>query len=459
MNLEAVRRRRQRESLVRIRELRDLVADWRTALQQTGVLTDTLSTEAESILARMESLREREQWEPLFKELSARQAFFKDSVVNAEQICIAKRASLRERRRRLDLGMAMLGRELQAVGGVCPPELQAGFVNEKPDEAELSKLEALLRDTFKHLPGQVESEAMMTAQQQELATALRDPRANPLKFEDWLLARSGENAEHRNKNDRLARALAELELLAHAESAAPLLEKARRIASEPSVDRRELLTDSLLIEADELCRAVCERKDAKEKLLQSIAALEPFRSPEADAWRLRLHSAMENPSLKAVMELVAAAGKWCEAEAAREEAALRREVVLKVLAALGYEVREGMTTAWAENGRVIVRKPSDPNYGVELASASAGAAVQARVVAFGGAERPTQSEQRDREVEVSWCADFQELRKLIEAEGIVPTLLQAKAPGEIPVKVVPAMEQARPDPRSIPAAPRAREST
>ncbi len=457
INLEAVRRRRQRESLVRIRELRDLVVDWRTAMQQAGLLTDALITEAELILARMENLRASEHWEPLFKELSARHAFFKDSTADAQQTCIAHQASLRDRRRRLALGRAMLAREVRAAGRASPPEFQAGSVAEKADETEVSRLEALLQDAFKKLPGQVESEERASAQQRKLADALKDPGAELLKFEDWLLARAGENADHKSKNDRLARALAELQLLAPAESAAPLFEKARQIVVEPSVERRVLLTDSLLIEADELCRSVRERKDGKQKLLQSIAALEPFRSAEADAWRQRLQSSIENPSPKAVVELVAAAQKWCEAEAAREEATLRREAVLKALAALGYEVREGMATAWAEQGRVIVRKPSEPNYGVELASAPAGAAVQARVVAFAGAERSSQSAQRDREVEVSWCSDFQEMRKLIEAEGIAPTLVQAKAPGEIPVKVVPVIGPDRRDIRAVRTAPRARE--
>src|SRR5215469_694305 len=120
VNLEAVRKRRQRDSQVRIREVRDLVADWRAAMQEAGLLTEALTVEADTILARMENLRASEQWEPLFTELSARQAFFKEGTANAQQTWIARKASVRERRRRLELGMAMLRRELEAAGSASP---------------------------------------------------------------------------------------------------------------------------------------------------------------------------------------------------------------------------------------------------------------------------------------------------------------------------------------------------
>src|SRR5690606_16527562 len=51
----------------------------------------------------------------------------------------------------------------------------------------------------------------------------------------------------------------------------------------------------------------------------------------------------------------------------------RREAMLAGLASLGYEVREGMATAWAETGKVVLQKTAAPGYGVELGgSADAG---------------------------------------------------------------------------------------
>lgn len=440
VNLEAVRRRRQRESLVGTRKLRDAIVDWRNTMKDAGQLTDSAIAEAEVILARMEAMRNSEQWDALFKELAARQAFFRDHSASAQQISIDKVASLHERRRRVQLTIAMLRRELQLAGQALPPELE-DFSAGASDETNILQMEDLAQRCLAKLPAQQKPD--ITAHQRELAAALNEHNGAPVKFDDWLKTQSGETAMHQAKNDRLSRALAELQLRAPAESVVPLLQKARAIADEASAERRLLLTDSLLIEADEHCRHLRERKRAKEQLSEVLADLEPFQTVEAAAWRQRLEVAAANPSLRAVGELVAAAKKWCAEESALEEAVLRREAVLKALASLGYEVREGMATAWAENGRVIVRRPSDPNYGIELASASTGASVQARVVAFGDTERSAQSAQRDLEIEMSWCGDFHQVRSLIETDGFQPTLLHAKAAGEVPMKVVPHTEQDR----------------
>ena len=47
-------------------------------------------------------------------------------------------------------------------------------------------------------------------------------------------------------------------------------------------------------------------------------------------------------------------------------ATARRRAVLGGLAKLGYEVRETMATAWANDGRLVLRKPNANDYGIEL---------------------------------------------------------------------------------------------
>jgi hypothetical protein len=183
-----------------------------------------------------------------------------------------------------------------------------------PVEDFVDLLERLLQSLFNKLPTQAGSGNSMTVQLQQLAGALKDQSVELLTFDDWLLTHSGESAALQAKNHRLARALAELELQGHTQNTEPLFEKARAIMSEPLAERRELLTDSLLIEAHYLCRSARERRDATQMLLKAIAGLEAFQSSEANAWRRRLRSAIENPSSKAVRELVAAAREWCAAE-------------------------------------------------------------------------------------------------------------------------------------------------
>src|SRR5215212_1419101 len=90
VNLEAIRRRRQRESQVGIRQLRDAVSEWQAALEQAGLLNQESAAETEAMFVRLENLRERQQWEPLFAELAARRAFFRQGTVNAQQAGIQR---------------------------------------------------------------------------------------------------------------------------------------------------------------------------------------------------------------------------------------------------------------------------------------------------------------------------------------------------------------------------------
>src|SRR5262245_60977222 len=136
VNLEAVRRRRQRESLVGIRKLRDAIETWEKAMKEAGLLTDAARSEAETILARMENLRNSEQWDALFVELPAREAFFRNGSASAQQVSIDRLASLRERGRRVRLSIEMLKRELQCIGEPLPPELQSE-PEETSDDAKL----------------------------------------------------------------------------------------------------------------------------------------------------------------------------------------------------------------------------------------------------------------------------------------------------------------------------------
>ncbi len=440
INLEAIRRQQQRNSLARLRDLEDLVAEWREAMQQAGLMTDELAAETGAMFGKLENLRQGEQWQAMLAELPARLEFFRSGIATAREAGIKRKAFGLERRRRLQFAASTLQREWTAPGNPAPAELEevlrAGMIE---DEAELSRLESIVQAAFCKLPA-VEAPKPGSERQRELANALRSESSTPDTFQEWLATSSGEDAAQKVRGERLDRALAELELHAPPELAAPLFEKARLIAKEPSAERRVMLTDSLLLEADELCKGVREREQTKRQVREAIAGLVAFQSAEADAWRQRLTAALDNPSTIAVQELLAAAETWRAAEVVREEAALRREAVLRALGSLGYEVREGMATAWAENGRIVVRKPSDPNYGIELASPPAGAAVQARVVAFDVPGRSSQSAQRDLEVEQTWCSEFERARQSMTADGFSPWLLHATPVGEVPLKVVPQIE-------------------
>jgi hypothetical protein len=122
-----------------------------------------------------------------------------------------------------------------------------------------------------------------------------------------------------------------------------------------------------------------------------------------------------------------------QAETKREDARAQRDAVLRALAEQGYEVRDGMATAWVEEGRVIIQKPNETIYGLELSAPPTGTAFQVRVVATGNDGRTTQ---RDKEVEQTWCTAFDKVQSSLRKEGFETRLNHASDPGVVPIKTV-----------------------
>lgn len=94
-----------------------------------------------------------------------------------------------------------------------------------------------------------------------------------------------------------------------------------------------------------------------------------------------------------------------------------------------------MATAWARDGRLVVRKPGMTDYGVELAAPADTARLQVRLV---GAQTPMQSRSaaRDRDHEASWCAEFGALQALLAERGDDLRIERAIEMGVQPVKTV-----------------------
>ena len=115
--------------------------------------------------------------------------------------------------------------------------------------------------------------------------------------------------------------------------------------------------------------------------------------------------------------------------------ASRREAILKGLSELGYEVRANMATAWAEDGRIIVRKPNEKGYGVELGAVEDAERVQVQLVSF-EPSNDTFKASRDLDRETIWCSEFFRLKSLLEKSGTSLHIEKALPVGSKPLKQV-----------------------
>ena len=105
---------------------------------------------------------------------------------------------------------------------------------------------------------------------------------------------------------------------------------------------------------------------------------------------------------------------------------------LEALRSFGYRVSGGMNTAVVENGKLIVKKPSEDVYGVEVQSVAATGKFQIRLVsALSENER---SAKDDAEEERRWCRDLENISKTLAESGVELGNEKALEPGAQAVK-------------------------
>ena len=102
---------------------------------------------------------------------------------------------------------------------------------------------------------------------------------------------------------------------------------------------------------------------------------------------------------------------------------------------------------WVRDGRIMLRKPGTPDYGVELGAPADAARLQIRLV---GSDRPStpRNTQRDRDQETIWCSEFGKLQDLIAKSSGELIIERAQPVGAVAVKTV-AMESTAGEDRDI----------
>lgn len=119
-------------------------------------------------------------------------------------------------------------------------------------------------------------------------------------------------------------------------------------------------------------------------------------------------------------------------------ASAARQVVLSGLQKIGYEVREGMSTTWAEKKRISIRHPDSPGVALELTGSGESGRMQTRMVAVEGAARDSRS---DKQVEEEWCGNLKSIQNAVAAAGGTVQIEKALAAGIQPLKVIPNVWQ------------------
>lgn len=430
VNIEAVRRQQRREGTGRLRELRAALGECLQLQAENPTGTFEFRQRAEGLLAGLDRLSREERWGDLSAETTAHRDFYLGEAGRLRREAARRTADVLRREHRRRLGAEQLTRELRSLPTSPGRERALRRLDAVPaDEEDWGAAVAVATAWLAEARGSAAA-AVATGRLRALAAALEEP-VTATGTAPVLPGAPPDPDEARL--ERCWALLGELGTDAPAGALVDWQAKARAAAG-GAPEERALRLDSLALELAAYLREQRNKRAAVVLVTALLDELAPFGSPGAEIWRTRLKEAANHSD--ALQVCAAEARAWMAEEHRGEDARAQRSAVLRALGALGYEVREGLESAWIEQGRVVVHRPQEPGYGVELSAPAASAGVfQARVVATGATAR---SPQRDRETEETWCSEFARARALLGAEGYRTDLRQAHAPGTIPIKVVAA---------------------
>lgn len=428
--------------VVRIKTREEYAADAMAQLRAVDVARKRLEHIArrhdawsEELSRRLDERREElqrsfngRQWQALELAAAAERLVLEEEVARVEAEAIATIEKWVLRRQRLRATAQGLIRQMQQRGVVVPHELRA-MEREvvSASDAELVKFEAILNRQLRMLiePGR----RAPSVEAMGLAERLRsdEPAA---RLAD--VAASEQPTENSTHDARVARLLAELSTLAP-EAAPTFVARLVAAGGDPDPSHRALLMDSLVFDAAEEVRRQREWRVVASRAEEMLVALEAERDEQCALACKKIDRALEARVVADLEASLTASAQLLEANARGRAAFARRAAVLTALASLGYEVREGMETALASSGRVVVRKVNVPDYGVEVAAVAESARFQVQVVGSATAHRTAA---RDRDAETAWCGEVDELRESLRASGTELEIERALGVGATPVKTV-----------------------
>lgn len=400
------------------------VEGWTSAGRRNGTIEQK---DLAKVTARRDELRrllDADRFIELQKQVAAEIAFLHaDSDRRIERAAEMAARSQRDLRRSKAAAGVLL-QKLQDLKVAIPPDIR----NELSGSTSSSqRLEAAMAKALLLLPSQ-DALVEATDRQRELAGRLGAGERRET-LHDWLSRQPQEEDPALARVDGL---LGELRGLGIDPS--PLGARIALLEAE-APSRRSLLADSLLLD---LATAVKDgRIQARlgSELRERRAELSVMKSPEAASLLAEIDNSLAAPTGIDSEDLVKRANFLIEEEFKAMAAEERRRAVLEGLASLGYEVSEGMATAWVQNGQIVLRKPANPGYGVELSGGSKSDLLQVRAVGIGSSTE-ARDVSRDRDMETIWCGEFDRLKALVAKAGGNISIESARPVGQFPLKVV-----------------------
>ncbi|RZI19350.1 hypothetical protein EUX53_21695 [Pseudomonas orientalis] len=375
---------------------------------------------------RLRTLLAEDQLAELQKAVPVEIEHLRRDLEDREERAIIRAAERRQRDRRVQENAATLRDALQAKPeSVNQVLLEA--LSRLASGASREDAERLLAEGFAHL-SKANEEPTLSDTQRALAQQLKVDEPE-VSLREWIAAREPDSTRD-VRLLRIDRHIVELQLLQGAERAAPFLLALESAETETDAKRRNLLLDSMVLDLAASTRNFHRQRACLEQLQDLASEVKTYTGTEHATLLDHVGACTTDTELSVTTGLIEQC-KTLIASHLQDQATLaRREAVLSGLASLGYEVREGMATAWAETGKVVLRKAATPGYGVEVGGKADNGRLQVRAVALSS----DRDRARDRDIETIWCGEFRRLQDLLKDKGSELLIERALSVGEVPLK-------------------------
>jgi hypothetical protein len=410
-----------------LRRLDRAIAHWTSEGKRAGEVTDE---EVAATLRRRDALAAliaRNAFMELQKGVPDEIAFLKSDLLQRQHVAIEKATLARKRERQGKENASTLLKALEARAINVPSALREQLQSIAHGSGS-KHIELALTQGFNLLVPSAPTG--LSAAQQALANQLKEPGANE-GFDTWK-AKQRVPSPLSHLFNRVDGQIAQAQTVLGREVAVGYEKRLRSIEFEANEMRQSLLLDSLILDLSSDIEAARTQEVAQAQLAEMSAELQAFDTAASVTLRQAIAACDASTPANRLAELAEECSALVSAELQHNAAQSRREVILQGLARLGYEVHEGMTTAWAKDGRVVLRKPSLPGYGVEVGGQTATSRLQVRAVALSENRDPS----RDKDVETIWCGEFARLQQLVAENGDNLLIERALGVGQVPLKVI-----------------------
>jgi hypothetical protein len=338
---------------------------------------------------------------------------------------------------------------LDALAGIVVPDVPISDLNEA-GVARLDQVESQLQEVDRMLRSAKEGiQNDVNRNQAEIISSRLQGKSQPVvHINDWLAAQpaliSKPDASERAMIKKLDALILKIGALQDTAGWAELMRRVDAVRAEADGSRRRHLYESLVLDSGRRLKSLGAAKKWIADVDVLLEETEAYAGTAVDAIAEELRELRRAGlpiDLKPWRERLIATQ---QRELARLERERKRQAILESLADLGYETGGAMETAMAQGGKLVIRKPGDSDYAVELVANTDLSMVQTTMVRYSDSPDLTeQQRRRDHEREEAWCADHGRLREKLAGKGLGTKFKLKLRAGEHPVKIVKKGERAQ----------------